>query len=97
MFIFVYSIDDKESFKKLIKAIADVIDETPKRKFCGILIANKNDKASRVWFKFWNNFYRINFFKEVEYDEGYQLKMKYNLSWFVETNVMIESQTSQVI
>ena len=51
LFIFVYSIDDRESFIKLTKAIADVIDETPKRKFCGILIANKNNNA-RVIFNF---------------------------------------------
>ena len=48
LFIFVYSIDDKESFRKLEKAIAEVIDETPKRKFCGLLIGNKNDNIRRV-------------------------------------------------
>ena len=34
---------------------------------------------------------------EVAYDEGYQLKKKFNLNWFDETNVVIENQTSQVI
>ena len=43
------------------------------------------------------NFLHVKFLKEVAYDEGYQLKMKFNLSWFDETNVIIENQTSQVI
>jgi len=35
--------------------------------------------------------------REVDYDEGFNLKQKYGLSWFIETNIYIESQTPQII
>jgi len=80
LFIFVYSVDDHKSFEQVDESIASIIKEAPKKKFCGILIANKNDKV-----------------REVDYDEGFNLKQKYGLSWFIETNIYIESQTPQII
>lgn len=80
LFVFVYSLDDRESFTQVDEAIKSISSELTSNKFVGILIGNKNDKL-----------------REVQYDEGLDLKNKYNLSWFVETNMYIESLTPQVL
>jgi len=48
MFVFVYSIDDRNSFVQVKEAIQEILKEVPKIKFCGILIANKNDQAREI-------------------------------------------------
>jgi len=81
-FIFVYSITDHKSFEKVAEAIELIVEEVPKQKFIGMLIANKSD---------------LNTEREVSYEEGLELKKKFGLSYFVETNHFIEEKTPQII
>jgi len=71
VFLFVYSVTNRESFEKLNEAIEAVLKEIPKEKFVGILLGNKSDLEKQ---------------RKVTFEEGKLLKDKYNLSLFLETN-----------
>jgi GTPase SAR1 family protein len=81
-FVFVYNISDKKSFDNLKEAIETTKEEIGTSKFVGLLIGMKSDKDSD---------------REVTYDEAYELKKAYGLSYFIETNNFIETENANMI
>jgi len=71
VFLFVYSVANRESFEALNEAIEAVLKEVPREKFVGILLGNKSDLEKQ---------------RKVNFAEGKLLKEKYNLSIFLETH-----------
>lgn len=71
VFLFVYSISDKESFLMIQDGIDTVMTEINKEKFVGILIGTYSSKDQ---------------LREVSYDDGENLRKKFNLSLFLEAN-----------
>jgi GTPase SAR1 family protein len=71
MFIFMYSITDRNSFEALEEAIEAVRKEVPSEKFVGVLIANKGDGRKS---------------REVSHAEEISLKEKFNLAHFIDTS-----------
>jgi GTPase SAR1 family protein len=82
VFVFVYDLTSYESFEKLEKEITKIRDCVGAEKFVGVLIATRSDEIDK---------------RTVKYEEGLDLKAKYGLSHFSETNMFIEKETQQLL
>jgi len=63
-------------------AIETTKEELGSEKFISLLIGNKSDLSQQ---------------REVTYDQGFELKKKYGLNYFTETNHFIEEETPNII
>eukprot|EP00331_Platyophrya_macrostoma_P005877 CAMPEP_0176423092 /NCGR_PEP_ID=MMETSP0127-20121128/10090_1 /TAXON_ID=938130 /ORGANISM="Platyophrya macrostoma, Strain WH" /LENGTH=133 /DNA_ID=CAMNT_0017804001 /DNA_START=1 /DNA_END=402 /DNA_ORIENTATION=- len=82
VFIYVYDITSKASFEKIEEEIIKIKNCVGEANFKGILIATKSDKTEE---------------REVSYEEGAALKLKYKLESFRETNLFAERETQQLL
>jgi len=82
IFVFVYSVTDRESLEGLPRAIVKAKEQVGSDNFIGLLIGNKSD---------------LNDQRVISYEEGLDLKSRYNLKYFYETNNIIEKESRQFI
>jgi len=81
-FVFVYDINNKESFEALQKAVESVLEVVPRDKFFGVLVGNKNELHTQ---------------RAVSYDEAVDFKLRYSFSHFIETCNAIEKEMPQIL